>query len=321
MARIGLVLGGGGITGAAYELAALMAMELACDWDANDSEVVVGTSGGSYVTAMVRSGALGLDSLVRNGEEPEDVADRIRRHVFVRESSVKVARWLRSGILPGLRRPGVTMLMGSPARFDPSGLASWVAEQAGESAHGWPLRPTVIVAYDLDAHQRVAFGTEAAPDVSLADAVAASSAIPLVFSPHDINGRCYVDGGVASGTHLDLVLGAEKPLDLVIVLAPMAALEGRRGAWFHENLLDNVGCRSLDEELQMVRSAWPDTDILVLRPSPSVLSAMRPNPMAAEAAVPTFIRTLSSMKRKLAQPEVWEVLDHHLRQRRLRAAR
>lgn len=321
MSRIGLVLGGGGITGAAYELAALMAIELACDWDANDSEVVVGTSGGAYVAALVRSGQLGLDSLVRNGEEPDDVADRIRRHVFVREPGVRVARWLRKGLLPGLRRPGLTMLMGSPAGYDPAGLAAWVVEQVGETAHGWPRRPTVIVAYDLDDHQRVAFGTEAAPDVALAEAVAASSAIPVVFHPHVIGDRSYVDGGVASGTHLDLVLGAERPLDLVIVLAPMAALEGRRGAWFHENLLDSVGCRSLDDELGLVRSTWPDTEVLVLRPSPPVLSAMRPNPMAADAAVPTFIRTLSSMKRKLAQPEVWEVLDHHLRRRRLRAVR
>lgn len=321
MASIGLVLGGGGITGAAYELAALMAIELACDWEANDAEAVVGTSGGAYVTALLRSGRLGLDSLVRNGDEPDDVADRIRRHIFVKEPGVKVTRWLRQGLLPGLRRPGVTMLMGSPARYHASGLASWVEEQVGEAAHSWPTRPTVITAYDLNEHDRVAFGTEAAPDVTLAQAVAASSAIPLVFHPHTIAGRTYVDGGVASGTHLDLILGSERPLDLIIVIAPMAALEGRRGAWFHENLLDSAGCRSLDEEMAIVNEAWPDTDVLVLRPAPAVLSAMRPNPMAADAAVPTFIRTLSSMKRKLAEPHVWEVLEHHLRKPRLRAVR
>lgn len=321
MASIGLVLGGGGITGAAYELAALMAIELACDWDANDAEAVIGTSGGAYVTALLRTGRLGLDSLVRNGDEPEDVADRIRRHIFVKEPGVKVTRWLRQGLLPGLRRPGVTMLMGSPARYDASGLASWVEEQVGEAAHSWPGRPTVITAYDLNEHERIAFGTEVAPDVTLAQAVAASSAIPLVFHPHTIAGRTYVDGGVASGTHLDLILGSERPLDLIIVVAPMAALEGRRGAWLHENLLDSAGCRSLDEEMALVNEAWPDTDVLVLRPAPAVLSVMRPNPMAADAAVPTFIRTLSSMKRKLAEPHVWEVLEHHLRKPRLRAAR
>jgi hypothetical protein len=39
-----------------------------------------------------------------------------------------------------------------------------------------------------------------------------------------------VDGDVISGTYLDLVLGSEEPLDLVIVLAPIAAETPRRGA-------------------------------------------------------------------------------------------
>lgn len=321
MSRIGVVLGGGGITGAAYELAALMALELACDWDANDADVVVGTSGGSYVTALVRSGRLDLDSLVRPGDDREAVAERIREHIFVKDPGVSLARWVRNGLLPGLKRPGLTLLMGSPARYDARGLAGWVEEQVGGHAHSWPERPTVITAYDVVEQDRVGFGTVAAPDVSLSQAVAASSAIPLVFHPHIIGDKAYVDGGVASGTHLDLVLGSEKPLDLIIVIAPLAAEEGRRGAWIHERVFDRVGRQSLAEEMAMVSSAWPDADILVLRPAPAVLSAMRPNPMAAEAAVPTFIRTLGSMKRKLGEPSVWELLHHHLRRPQLRIAR
>lgn len=312
MSRIGLVLGGGGITGAAYQLATLMTLEMACGWDPNDAEVVVGTSGGAYVAALVRSGRLELDSLVRSDDDRMTVADRVRRHVFVRKPGVSLGRWVRRGILPGLRRPGLTLLLGSPARYDPAGLAGWVEEQVGEAAHQWPEAPTVIPAYDVTAGERVAFGTVEAPDVTLAEAVAASSAIPLVFHPYEIDGRRYVDGGVASGTHADLVLGASDPLDLVIVIAPMAALEDREGAWLHERVLDRAGRRSLEEELGLIRGAWPDCDTLVLRPSPQVLEAMRPNPLAPEAAVPTFIRTLASMKRKLAEPLVWTILERHL---------
>jgi hypothetical protein len=39
---------------------------------------------------------------------------------------------------------------------------------------------------------------------------------------------------------------------------------------------------------------------------------MRPNPMDPSRAVATFMRTLISMKRTLARPEVWERLSHHL---------
>lgn len=319
MSRVGLVLGGGGITGAAYQLATLMSLEMACGWDPNDAEVIVGTSGGAYVAALVRSGRLELDSLVRDGDDRKAVAARIRQHVFVQDRRIPVGRWVRRGLLPGLRRPGLTMLLGSPARYDPAGLANWVEEQVGKAAHKWPRKPTVITAYDMTARKRVAFGTLDAPDVSLADAVAASSAIPLVFHPHDIGGHLYVDGGVASGTHADIVLGAKKRLDLVIVIAPMAALEDRDRAWPHERVLDRVGRRSLDEELHIIDTAWPACETIVLRPSPQVLQAMRPNPLAAEAAVPTFIRTLSSMKRKLADPEVWGILERHLVSRRVHA--
>lgn len=321
MSRIGLVLGGGGITGASFQIAALMALELACEWEANQARVVIGTSGGSYVAALVRSGRLDLDSMVRYGEDPGSVADRIRRHVFTSDPGIRVGRWVRQGLLPGLRRPGVTMLMGCPARYGAQGLAGWVREQVGEAADSWPERPTVITAYDLATRDRVAFGTVAAPEVSLAEAVAASSAIPVLFHPHVIGDRAYVDGGVASGTHLDLVLGSSEELDLVIVIAPLAAEEGRRGAWLGERLFDRVGRRSLDEEMAIVAEAWPHTDVLVLRPTPAVLAAMRPNPMAPEAAVPTFIRTLAAMKRKLAEPEVWDLLHHHLDPPRVHAAR
>jgi hypothetical protein len=62
----------------------------------------------------------------------------------------------------------------------------------------------------------------------------------------------------------------------------------------------------------MIRQAWPQVEILTLTPSPQVLPAMRPNYMDPSAAVPTFIRTLIAMKRRLAAADVWDVLDRHL---------
>ncbi len=70
VARVGLVLGGGGITGAAYQMAGLMALELATGWHPNDADVVVGTSGGAFVGAILRCGSLNLDTLV----QPHDTA-------------------------------------------------------------------------------------------------------------------------------------------------------------------------------------------------------------------------------------------------------
>lgn len=312
MSSVGLVLGGGGITGAAYEMAALMALELATGWNPNRAEVVIGTSAGAYVAALVRGDRLDLDSLVRPNDTRDDVAARISAHVFVRRPGVKVGTWIQRGLLPGLRRPGLTFLLGCPATWDASGLAGWVRDQIGDKADSWPEDPTVVTAFDTNTRRRVAFGTEGAPDVTLAEAVAASSAIPLFFRPFPINGHLYVDGGVVSGTHADLLLGNPNPLDLVVILAPMAASEDREGAWFHERMFDRVGRTALQAEIDTISSAWPETEILVFRPPPPVLNAMRPNPMDPGAAVPSFIRTLLNMRRTLARPEIWAVLERHL---------
>jgi NTE family protein len=311
------VLGGGGITGAAYEMAALMSLRLATTWDPNEAEVVVGTSGGAFVTALVRNEALSLDSLVHPHDERADVADRIRRHVYTRNEGIKVRHWVRHGIVPGLRDPGLTLFFGSPAPYHAGGLTEWVSSHIGDEAgNRWPSKPTAVVAFDLATRRREVFGSESAPDVGIADAVAASSAIPLLFCPYPVGDRLYVDGGVVSGTHADVVLGADRPLDLLLVLAPMAADVSRKRARFYEKMFDRVGQRSLGEELALIREAWPDCEIVVLSPPPSVQNVMRPNPMDAGRAVATFMRTLISMKRTLAQPEVWELLEHHLTTRR-----
>ncbi len=133
-----------------------------------------------------------------------------------------------------------------------------------------------------------------------------------MFRPFEIDGVAYVDGGVVSGTHADLVLGNAKPLDFILVLAPMAAERDRDGAKFYERVIDRVGRTALTDEIAEIRAAWPDTEILVLRPSPVVLAAMRPNPMETRAAVPSFIRTLIQMRRTLARDEIWKPLSDHL---------
>lgn len=312
MSRVGLVLGGGGITGASYHLAALLAINMATGWDPNEAEVIVGTSAGSFVASTVRAGALSVDSIVRADETREQVTERIRKQLYQRQRPGGVTRWVRRGLLPGLRKPGVTMLFGTPALYHAGGIAEWVEEQAGSIADEWPDRPTVIVAFDMTDGTRVAFGTEGAPDVPLKEAVAASSAVPVVFSPYEIDNRYYIDGGVVSGTHADLLLGNSDPLDLVLVLAPMAADQGRTGARFYEGIFDRVGRTALQDELELIADAWPATDVLVLRPSVMVLEAMRPNPMDPAGAVPTFIRTLASLRSKLARPDVWNILDQHL---------
>ncbi len=306
------MLGGGGPTGASYHLGALLALEMATGWDADDAEVIVGTSAGAFTAAMVRGGELSLDTFLDGGTDREDVARRLQRRIYRRTRPGGMFRWMRRGILPNLTHPDLRLIVGSPAIYSTAGIEEWVRERLGPMADGWPEKPTVIVAFDLISGKRVPFGTEAAPDAPLATAVGASAAIPMVYQPVRIDGSLYVDGGLASGTSADFVLGAEQPLDLVLVIAPMAADELRTGARFYEAAIDNVGCAALDAEVDRIRGAWPDTDIVVLRPDEHVLQVTRPNPLSTRATIPTFLRTLRSLRDSLAEQETWTTLRHHL---------
>src|SRR3978361_1851615 len=54
--RIGLVLGGGGLVGAAFHAGALAALHSALGLDSRCAETIVGTSAGSLVGALLRRG-------------------------------------------------------------------------------------------------------------------------------------------------------------------------------------------------------------------------------------------------------------------------
>jgi NTE family protein len=312
MSRVGLVLGGGGVTGAAFHLGSLFSLRLATGWEPGDADVLVGTSSGAVIGALARTGHLELESIVGDVKGAPQLARLLDKIIYQRCKPTGVGRWVRHGILPGLRKPGIRLALGCPAPYTTAGIKQWLDRAMGTDAGSWPEKATTIVAYQLEGKHRVAFGTEGSPDASLATAVAASAAVPMLFAPVEIDGLHYVDGGVASGTNADLVLGSPHPLDLVIVVAPMASVDKRPDARFYEGVVDRLGGSALTAELDAVRRGWPDTEIVVLRPDRAVLAETRPNPLDTAAALPAFLRTLRSMRRTLGSPEVWSVLERHL---------
>ncbi len=305
-------MGGGGITGAAFQFGALLTLQMATGWNPNNADVLIGTSSGAITGAMVRGNQLSLETFIGNAGSRDEVADVLRERVYRRSRPSGVLRWVRRGVIPGLRRPDLNLVLGSPSIHSTEGISEWIEGALGDLADTWPDRATVIVAFDLHERRRVAFGTEEAPAAALKNAVAASTAVPFVFQPVQIRDRWYADGGITSGTSVDLLLGSEEPLDLVIVVAPLAASEKRPGARFYEDIFDRFGRTALEQEVALVGQRWPDTDFVILRPDHRVLEAARPNPMSAEAAMPAFLRTLRSMKHELAAPATWDVLERHI---------
>jgi NTE family protein len=205
-----LVLGGGGITGIAWEVGVLQGMR-AAGLDLTGADLVVGTSAGSIVGTMVATG-LDLDAVVTAQRDDEqqpkpsniDIGLAMRAFGILRDPSLD----------PQQARARVGALAMSAPLGDPEKQVNWFAARMPQQE--WPQRPLIITGVDAESGEFVAWDRDSG--VPLVRALAASCAVPCVYPPVAINGRHYVDGGVRSGTNADLASDAS---DLVVI-APMA---------------------------------------------------------------------------------------------------
>jgi NTE family protein len=231
--RVGLVLGGGGAAGLAFHAGVLWALHHDLGWDARNADIIVGTSAGSIVGALLRSGIAAEDLAAWTTDA--DPSRRGREFRAVMETADRAVT--RPGIpiphLPGwhalntLRHP--SQLPGAFATMLPHGLFdhSPRVRTLERLVSTWPAEPLWISAVRVGDGRLKWFGRD--PDVTRgiepARAVAASCAIPVLSRPVRIGGHRYLDGGIVTATHADVLVGEE--LDLVIVLSPMGHQRGR----------------------------------------------------------------------------------------------
>jgi predicted acylesterase/phospholipase RssA len=79
-------------------------------------------------------------------------------------------------------------------------------------------RQLYVTACDLDTAERVIFGADEHYEVSISQAVQASTALPIFYRPARIGGVDYVDGGIRNTANIDVAI--EKGADLVICYNP-----------------------------------------------------------------------------------------------------
>lgn len=234
--RRGLVLGGGGVLGAAWAVGALQAIEEVHGIDPREFDVIVGTSAGSVLGALVGAG-VSIEALRDHQRGAPITEGPLAGYLWDYET----ATGGRRPSMPRLRGPGSVRLMASSLRhglkmpptavlsaFMPVGNGS--LERVGHLIDAitpfgeWsPHQALWIVAMDYEAGHRVVFGRDDAPPAPLADAVMASCAIPGWFEPVSIDSRTYVDGGAWSATSADVLAG--QGIDEVYVVAPMVSFE------------------------------------------------------------------------------------------------
>ena len=203
-----LVLGGGGITGIAWELGILAGLAEA-GVDLTGADVVVGTSAGSVVGAQVTNG-LPVTDLYDGQLAPPDA------ELGGRMSRIAALKLLPPYVLPGsgrdkLARVGrVALASHAPGTVDREGVI-----RSRLPVHDWPDRDLRITAVDTASGEFTVFTRDSGVD--LVSAVAASCAVPTVWPPVEIDGHTYMDGGMRSTANVDVARGAER----VVVLAPL----------------------------------------------------------------------------------------------------
>jgi NTE family protein len=291
-------------------IGALCALEEVTGFDARTSDVLIGTSAGAVVAALLGAGVSPADLRDHQFGVPGAGGPLAGRDFDysatggVRPALPRVAlgslpllaRWMRS---PRSYSPLVALSAVAPvARATPQPVRDLVESFAPRG--GWSAHPGVrVVAMDYGTGERATFSGTDGPEhgpVGLADAVMASCAVPGWFAPVAIGGRRYVDGAVLSPTHADLAAGLG--LDEVYVLAPMASEdldEPVSAAVRCERQLRRVMTRQLLREAAALRA--DGTKAVLIAPGRDDLEAMGGNlmdPTRRLSVLRTSLRTTSA---------------------------
>ena len=289
--------------GHAFHAGVLTGLAEATGWDPRSAEIVVGTSAGSLVGALLRADLSPADLAARATDAPpEPLPGRLPRDRPPRMASPGTlvrAAW------PPFRpvRPGALAAAVLPAGRVPTELIA--AGLRPLFTAGWPARPLWVCAVRLDTGRRVVFGREGAPDgVDVADAVAASCAIPSFFEPVTINGARYVDGGVHSPTNADLLAASD--LDLVIVSSSMS-VAGNRLRPSLDLPARRVARLYLGREAARVRRGG--TPVLAFQPTPADLAVMGLNAMDPARRQAVTEQAHNSTIRRLERPDARDRLE------------
>jgi predicted acylesterase/phospholipase RssA len=301
-----LVLGGGGFTGAVYEIGALRALDLlSVNRSSNDFDVYVGTSAGAFVASMAANGITPEEMMrVVNQQVPTPFRDidlgtllRVNLVEFASAGLALPVQLLRIGRALAGQFPHISamdVVLGL-AEALPSGLYSGAGvEDYVRSVLSDPDRTDdfrmlenelYLAATDLDTCERIVFGAEDWDDVPISLAVRASSALPMVYAPVKVHDRELVDGGLVSTTNLDIAV--EAGAKLIVVVNPLVPYVND----FTKNISTPLGTRPrhvsdmgfpqigyqafkllayqrLHEMARQWEQRYPGVDIVLIEPEP-----------------------------------------------------
>ncbi len=271
-AKTAIVLGGGGALGWVYHAGVLAAFgDMGADLPS--VHLMIGTSAGAAVAASARAGASpeAIVHAMSRGPSAEDRERMLAEIRATRKSLRPLAPRLARQAVHARANPVMAL-----AGLLPRGLfpTAFTEQFPGiPDLDGWPEGLWIPSVRASDGHV-VVFGRDRR-DVSVADAVAASSAVPGMFQPKRIGNNDYIDGGVVSPTHAELACDAGA--EAVVISSPMTRPSRR--------FLARHARKVLAKETRNLRKGG--VRVLVVQPTERLMEVAdgfpRRNPLAAGA--------------------------------------
>ena len=293
--RSALVLAGGGLAGCMYEVGALCAIdEMLIGHSVNDFDIYVGTSAGSMVGSLIANGFsaqeamqviqnrhpdienfgvsdvfyANYDGLLRRfGKLPTVLFNIGRELLQFRDSAFSDVVWELGQLLPTGIYNGLSV-----ERF----LQRVLTENGYSNQFDRLAKELYIVATELDSGARAVFGRNYITGVPISQAVAASSAVPVLFRPFQIGNKDYVDGSLHGAASLDLAI--EAGAELIVCINPLVPLDAERlhpgDRYIRKHGLHTVINQtvrtlmnsSLRYHVKHLRAKYPEVDIILIQP-------------------------------------------------------
>ncbi len=255
--RIGLALAGGGPLGGIYEIGALLALADSLEGlDLNELEVYVGVSSGGFVAAALANGIspaqmyrLFIDDGAEAALKPEIFLKpafgefRRRAAVFPGLAWRATSEYLRDPFRRGVMRSFSTLSRAVPTgMFDNGAIDAFLSRVFSAKGRTNDFRELehklFLVATNLDTGLSVTFGKPGHDHVPISRAIEASSALPGLFPPVEIDREHYVDGALNKTLHASVAL--DEGIGLLLCVNPLVPFDAsgasRRGRLTVEKL-------------------------------------------------------------------------------------
>lgn len=330
-----------------YELGALRALEEAVDGLAlNDAWSYVGVSAGSFIAACLANGLTTrqlLGSVLHGDRGPHPLRPELFFTPAYREMvgrGLRLPRIAAEALLSLARHPlshSVSELAGLFGEalpvgiFDNEPVRRFLAELFSMDGRSDDFRTLhhrlTVVAADLERGTSLRFGEPGLDDVPISLAVQASTAVPGVYPPVNVNGHQCVDGVLLKTVHASVAL--EHGAELLFCINPIvpvdvsaAVRKGRAPA----GVLSRMGLPAvlsqtfrtlihsrLEIGLSRYASRFPDADIILLEPRADEYAMFFSNIFSFKSRIDICARGYDATRRNLIErfDELEPVLRSH----------